>query len=39
MYEEGQSFLRDADKLIRFDEATFYERYLVERLSTLGVRR
>ncbi|HYP08577.1 MAG TPA: glycosyltransferase [Bryobacteraceae bacterium] len=31
------SFLRDPASLLRFDQATFYEQYLVERLSGIGI--
>lgn len=33
---EGRSFLRDPSTLMQFKPATFYEEYLVERLSGLG---
>ncbi len=37
-YSEGQSFLRDPSTLIRWDESTFYRQFLVERISSIGVR-
>jgi glycosyltransferase involved in cell wall biosynthesis len=33
----SKSFLRDAATLTRFDESTFYEQFLIERLSGIGV--
>ena len=37
--ERGESFERDPSSLKHFEEPTFHERYLIERLSGIGVFR
>jgi glycosyltransferase involved in cell wall biosynthesis len=36
-YDHMDTFVRAAAELIQFDPRTFYERYLLERLSSVGV--
>jgi hypothetical protein len=36
-YDELSSFVRDASELTLFDRATFYEEWLIERLSGVGI--
>jgi hypothetical protein len=36
--EQGENFLHDIEELIEFDAGSFYEEYLVERLTGVGIR-
>lgn len=38
-FERGYSFLHDPQALLRYDSSDFAERYLLERISGVGIKR